>query len=91
MYEILYHPLVVSVDIPKLGAVERKRIKKAIEVKLTIHPEIYGVPLHQSLLGYRKLRVGDCRVVFRITKKKVMIFVIAHRSIVYKVGNKRIK
>ncbi len=89
MHEILYHPLVVSVDIPKLGSVERKRIKKAIEAKLTVHPEMYGVPLHTSLVGFRKLRVGDYRVVFRIAKKKVMIFVIAHRSVVYKLGDKR--
>lgn len=91
MYEILYHPLVVSSDIPKLGNTEKKRIKRAIESKLADHPELYGTPLHQSLVGYRKLRVGDYRVVFRILKYKVMIFIIAHRSVVYNKVNKRIK
>ncbi|HSE57021.1 MAG TPA: type II toxin-antitoxin system RelE/ParE family toxin [Candidatus Paceibacterota bacterium] len=90
MYEIFYHKLVVTADIPKLGTVERKRIKKAIELKLTTHPELYGVPLHQSLAGYRKLRVGDYRVVFRIAKKQVLVFIIGHRSMVYEVIEKRI-
>lgn len=91
MYDILYHQLVVKNDIPKLGTAERKRIKQAIETKLTTHPEIYGVPLHHSLVGYRKLRVGDYRIVFRITKKQVIILIIAHRREVYEVINKRTK
>ena len=90
MYEIFYHELVVKNDIPKLGTTERKRIKLAIETKLTTHPEIYGIPLHQSLVGYRKLRVGDYRTVFRISKKQIIIFIIAHRSIVYEAIDKRI-
>jgi len=83
-FEIQYHQEVIDEDIPKLPKTWRIAIKKAIEEKLTTQPEIFGAPLRHSLAGYRKLRVGDYRVVFRIEKKLVKIFVIQHRSVVYK-------
>ncbi len=88
-FQLLYHPLVVKQDIPKLDAIMRSRIKSAIEEKLTVHPEIFGIPLRQSLQGHRKLRVGDWRIAFRIEKQTVKIIAILHRSIVYKVVEKR--
>ena len=90
MYEIFYNEIVIRDDIPKIGKTEQKRIRKAIETKLTSHPELYGIPLRQSLIGYRKLRVGDYRVVFKIVKKRVIILTIAHRSYIYKQADKRI-
>lgn len=84
MFAIKYHYLVVTRDIPKLGADARRRIKASIEQKLTVHPEIFGVPLRRSLKGYRKLRVGDYRVVFKIERSTVSILLIEHRSVVYK-------
>lgn len=83
MYAVQYHPLVVRQDIPKLDAVMQRRIKRAIEQKLTTGPEIFGVPLRRSLRGYRKLRVGDYRVVFRVSGATVCILAIMHRSVVY--------
>lgn len=83
MYTIQYHPLVVRQDIPKLDAVIRRRIKDAIEQKLTTDPEIFGVPLRRSLRGYRKLRVGDYRVVFRVSGASVYVLAVMHRSVVY--------
>jgi len=83
-YTVVYHEQVVLHDIPLLNGAWRGKIKKAIESKLTHAPEVYGKPLRRSLHGYRKLRVGDWRVIFRIDEKKVKIFVIAHRSHVYK-------
>ena len=83
MYEIVYHTDVVRDDIPKLSSLWKEKIRIAIEEKLTTSPEIFGKPLRQSLRGYRTLRVGDYRVIFRIKGSLVMIFLIAHRSIVY--------
>lgn len=83
MYTVQYHPLVVRQDIPKLDAMMRRRIKRAIEQKLTTNPETFGAPLRRSLRGYRKLRIGDYRVVYRITGATVYILAIMHRSIVY--------
>lgn len=89
-FEIAYHPDVVKIDIPKLSNLDKNRIKKAVENKLAISPEIFGKPLRLSLKGHRKLRVGDYRVIYRIEGKKVKIFYIGHRSIVYKKADKRI-
>lgn len=89
-YEILYHEDVVSKDILSLGEPDKKIIKHSIEKKLLENPEIYGKPLRTSLKNYRKLRVGDFRVIFRISKKQIKIFAILHRSIVYKNVARRI-
>lgn len=90
MFTIKYHYLVVTRDIPKLGADVRKRIKASIEQKLAAHPETFGVPLRRSLSGYRKLRVGDYRVVFKIEQSTVYILLIEHRSVAYKEIHKRV-
>jgi mRNA interferase RelE/StbE len=90
MFEVLYHEDVVSKDIPKLSATWKKKIQTAIVTKLTTSPEMYGKPLRRSLKQYRKLRVGDYRVIFRIEEKQVKIFVIQHRSKVYSRVNKRL-
>ena len=82
-YSIFYHPKVISEDIQKLDRLWKKKIRNAIEGKLTTSPELYGKPLRRSLSGYRKLRVGDYRVIFRIEKQRITILLIAHRSIVY--------
>jgi mRNA interferase RelE/StbE len=89
MYEVLYHPAVVREDIPSLDAAAKRRIKKAIEQKLTTDPEAFGKPLRRSLKGYRKLRVGDYRVVFRVTGSTVYILAILHRAVVYNAAEKR--
>lgn len=89
-FEIRYHEAAVSEDIPKLSKEWRDAIKVAIETKLTTHPEVFGKPLRHSLKGYRKLRVGDYRIVFRIEKQTVKVFIIQHRSVVYKMLEKRV-
>jgi len=90
MFDVIYHHLVVCDDIPKLSNEWKEKIRRAIENKLTIYPDLYGKPLRRSLKGYRKLRVGDYRVIFRIEKNTVKILVIQHRSVVYTEANKRI-
>ncbi len=90
MFDIVYHPLVVSEDIPKLSTQNRQRIRRAIEQRLKTQPNLYGKPLRRSLKGCRKLRVGDYRVVFRIQGNKVTILVIKHRSVVYDNAAKRL-
>lgn len=89
MYTLLYHKKVTDTDIPKLDPKVRLVIKRAIETKLDTSPELYGKPLRQTLAGYRKLRVGDYRVIFKIKGKIVYILLIAHRSIAYREVDKR--
>lgn len=82
-FEILYNRQVVEDDIPRLSKVWREKIRSAIEGKLTTSPDFFGKPLRRSLKGYRKLRVGDYRAVFRIQGSKILILAILHRSVVY--------
>ena len=88
-FEIVYHEKVVREDIPRIDSVWRIKIRAAIEERLTTNPEIYGKPLRHSIKGYRKLRVGDYRVVFRIDGNRILIFAIRHRSVVYREIEKR--
>lgn len=89
MFKVVYHRLVVQDDIPKLSSEWKKKVRRAIEKRLTTHPDLYGKPLRRSLKGYRKLRVGDWRVIFKIEKDTVIILVIQHRSMVYERIEKR--
>lgn len=89
-FEAHYHYLVLRNDIPKLSKRWGAQIKRAIESKLIVKPEIFGKPLRKSLKGYRKLRVGDYRVIFNIEKNLVKIFAIQHRSVIYDAIHKRL-
>ena len=89
MFDIIYHHLVVSQDIPKLSSEWAEKIRRAVEQRLATYPDLYGKPLRRSLRGYRKLRVGDYRVIFKIEKNAVKILIIQHRSVVYEEIGKR--
>ena len=82
-FTILWHEKVQREDLPQLSPEMKKRVRGAIEGKLVTAPEIFGKPLRVSLAGYRSLRVGDWRVIFRIEERTVKILLIAHRSVVY--------
>lgn len=88
-YTVEYNPLVVRSDIPVLDAFWRSAVKSAIEAKLMTQPDMYGLPLRQSLKGLWKLRVGDYRVVYRIAGKRVIVFAILNRALVYSETQKR--
>ena len=59
------------------------RIQKEISRKLTTKPEIYGKPLRKSLKGYRRLRIGNYRILFKIEKEEVKIVWIGIKPDVY--------
>lgn len=88
-YKLKYHPDIKKVDLLKIDTKNRKMIKRAIEKRLTTQPQIFGKPLQRSLKGYWKLRVGDYRVVFKITEDNIYIYGIIHRKEVYKLIKKR--
>jgi len=81
---VRYHAEVRSVDIPRLDAGARGRIRRAIEERLMTAPHQYGLPLRKTLKGYWKLRVGDYRVVYSIRDgREVIVLIICHRREVY--------
>ena len=88
-YYLTYNPLVLRIDLPRLDNPIKTRIQDSIENKLLVSPTIYGLPLHGILKGYWKLRVGDYRVIYSIIKNEIRIFIIGHRSDVYKIIGKR--
>jgi mRNA interferase RelE/StbE len=90
MYAIIYADDVVNKDLPIILEPWKTEIKRAIAAKLMTRPEVYGRPLRRSLKGYRKLRVGDYRIVFRIEENKVKVFVIQHRTTVYATAPERL-
>ena len=69
----------------------RERIRRAIESRLMSAPHEYGLPLRKNLGGYRKLRVGDYRVVFKIEKEVVYVLAIRHRKKIYEEVTGRIR
>lgn len=81
-WSISYHPEIEN-DISGLPKNIKTRIQKAIEQRLLADPIRYGVPLRRSLYGYRKLRVGDYRVIFKLDKDNVVVLKIGHRKEVY--------
>lgn len=83
MYEMRYDKRVAQ-DLSRIDDSVKKKIRKAIEQKLTSQPEIFGKPLRQSLAGFRVLRVGDYRVVFVIKDNAVLVLLIGSRQYVYK-------
>lgn len=87
---ITYHRLVTAKDIPSLDSDIKKRIKSAIDQKLSINPLLYGEPLHGALKHVWKLRVGDWRVVYIIEPKETFVIAIAHRKDIYKIVLRRL-
>ena len=83
-FSIRYHPLVLEKDLPKLGAADKDRVRKAIETKLLIAPEKYAKPLQSTLKGYWSLRAGDWRIIFKLQGKEIQVMCIGHRREVYK-------
>ena len=82
-YRLLYHPLVVSHDIPKLDPPVGRRIRAAIEAKLAEQPESTAKPLAHTTLRLWSLRVGDWRVIFALREDEIWILRIGHRRDVY--------
>lgn len=89
-FSLIFHPDVAN-DIASLNATLKERLKTAIRERLTTEPALYGKPLRATLKGYWKLRVGDYRVVFCISKNEVIIYAICHRKEVYGLIQGRIK
>ena len=81
-YRPIYHPEISS-DLSVIPANIKGRIRKAIEKRLLVDPIGYGLPLRKSLQGYRKLRVGDYRIIYHLEGQDIIILKIGHRRDVY--------
>ena len=75
-WNILYHHEVEE-DLESIAPSAARRIVKAIDSKLTRDPLKFGAPLSGNLANFRKLRVGDYRVVYQVRENKVVVYVLA--------------
>ena len=81
-YTIEYLVDVVENDISKLPKRIKASIERAIESRLATDPIGFGKPLQYSLKGYRRIRIGDYRIVYRIVSEKTLVIITAikHRK-----------
>lgn len=84
-YQIFYDLGSKNKDFDRIPPAIREVIRKAIEKKLTVDPVNFGKPLRYSLKGYRRLRVGDYRVIYKVDEDRVIVIIvdIDHRKDVY--------
>lgn len=75
-WRIFIHPDVVEKDSKKIDSSQKEFIKKHTIRKLSEDPLKYGEPLRGDYKLYRKLRVGDYRVIYRVVKEKVIVYVV---------------
>jgi mRNA interferase RelE/StbE len=76
IWKIKFHPRVVKEDLKKIDPSWRKRIISAIKKKLSKDPLNYGKPLKGIFKIYRKLKVGDWRVIYKVMEKEIIVLVI---------------
>ena len=81
-YEVSYHPDIPN-DLKRLPQNIKVTIRRAIEERLLANPEVASEPLKRNLKGYRKLRVGDYRVIHKIQGNSIFILKIGNRRDVY--------
>ncbi|MEA1939576.1 MAG: type II toxin-antitoxin system RelE/ParE family toxin [Candidatus Caldatribacteriota bacterium] len=87
--KIKYHPKVKSEDITRLGPNIAVRVEEAIRERLMLNPIKYGLNLHGSLKGYRKLRVGDWRIIYKVVGEEIRVLAIGNRKDIYDFNNTR--
>jgi len=92
-WTIIYHQDVEG-DLESVGPSAARRIMRAIDTKLTTEPLQFGASLSANLSGFRKLRIGDYRVVYQVVEAKIIVFVLAvgprRDKEIYKTATKRI-
>jgi mRNA interferase RelE/StbE len=76
MWAVKIHRLVIEEDLRKIAHSSRKKILQSIKKKLGAEPLKYGEQLRGELKKYRKLRVGDYRVIYRTIQGRLLVLVI---------------
>lgn len=75
-YQIHFAPE-TDAEFKRIGHAAARRILEAILKKLTDEPDRYGDPLRKDLSGYRKLRVGQYRVVYHVEGANARVLILA--------------
>jgi mRNA interferase RelE/StbE len=88
LYLINYHKAVKG-DLKSIEALIKARIKNAIETRLAVDPIKSGEPLRGNFKRFRKLRIGDYRIVYKVMQETVLILGIGHRKYIYELVKNR--
>ena len=88
-FRLLYHPLVLSEDLPTLHPDVRARLRCALRERIALQPAHYGKALRETLKGLWSLRVGDYRIIYTIEEGDVLVLRIGHRREVYRSASRR--
>jgi mRNA interferase RelE/StbE len=76
-WKVIYHHDVAG-DLEELGRSEAARIMRVIDERIRLgEPDKIGKPLYGSLAGYRRLRTGNMRIVYRVNADKIEVLVVA--------------
>ena len=89
-FRLLYHPLVLSEDLPTVHPDVRARLRRALRERVALQPARYGKALRGTLKGLWSLRVGDYRVIYAIDEDDVLVLRIGHRREVYRSASRRL-
>lgn len=75
-------------DLRRLDKPVQKRIMDKIDKVLARDPKELGKPLTGSFIGFWSYRIGDYRVIYRISDKEILIIVarVGHRKNIYKLS-----
>ncbi|MBU0607907.1 MAG: type II toxin-antitoxin system RelE/ParE family toxin [Armatimonadetes bacterium] len=80
-------------DLQQLGSQVQKRVGKRID-GLARYPRAFGTEeLSGDLAGFRKLRVGDYRVIYAVDDDQlaVAVWAVGHRSHIYETVRRRVR
>jgi mRNA interferase RelE/StbE len=77
VWRVSLHPG-VDADLVLLGSAEARTILKVIRDRIQNgEPDKSGRALSGSLAGFRRIRTGSTRIVYRVNKKTIEVLVIA--------------
>ncbi len=84
VYKILYKASVER-DLKAIDKTYRLRILNKIENELALNPKELGKPLKGQYKGFWFFRIGEYRVVYKVSVEEILILVlkIGHRKDVY--------
>ena len=72
-WSVRFHPEVES-DLRQLGSAEARRVLKVIRERIAEgEPDKIGKPLRGALAGFRRIRTGDVRIVYRINGTEIVL------------------
>jgi mRNA interferase RelE/StbE len=77
VWNVSLHPEIQN-DLRELGRAESRKLLAVFEDRIVNgEPDKAGKPLHGVLAGYRRMRTGNTRIVYRVDKGKIEILIIA--------------